>query len=155
MAKSISSNKRELEKKKQSKRLEKQKRKEERKATGGSGLDDMIAYVDENGRITDTPPDLTAREEIDVELIAVSTPKQEEGPAEDPVHNGQVEFFNSSKGFGFIREIGGRAERYFFHISSAPAGISEGDKVTFELERGTRGINAVQVRFAERKADIQ
>jgi hypothetical protein len=53
MGKSISSNKRELEKKKQSKRLEKQKRKEERKANGTSSFEDMIAYVDENGMLTD------------------------------------------------------------------------------------------------------
>lgn len=53
----ISYNKREQEKKRQSKRLEKQRRKEDRKANAGSGsLEDMIAYVDENGVITDTPP---------------------------------------------------------------------------------------------------
>ena len=53
----ISFSKRELEKKKQGKKLEKQQRKEERKANrGGSSLDDMIAYVDANGMITDTPP---------------------------------------------------------------------------------------------------
>ncbi|MCC8187357.1 MAG: cold shock domain-containing protein [Bacteroides sp.] len=152
MAKSISSNKRELEKKKQSKRLEKQKRKEERKASGGGSLDDMIAYVDENGRITDTPPDLTIKkEEIDVEQIAVSTPRKEE-VEESPVRQGQVEYFNDSKGFGFIRESGGKSEKYFFHISSAPATITEGKKVTFELERGPKGMNAVQVRFADEKA---
>lgn len=55
----VSYNKRELEKKKQSKKLEKQQRKEDRKANkGGSSLDDMIAYVDANGMITDTPPDM-------------------------------------------------------------------------------------------------
>ena len=52
MAKSISYNKREVEKRKQEKRLEKQRRREERKANPGSGsLDDMIAYVDEFGVI--------------------------------------------------------------------------------------------------------
>lgn len=79
MSKSISSNKREIEKKKQSKRLEKQKRKEERKANGGSSsFEDMIAYVDENGQITDTPPDLSQKTEVDVENIEVSTPKKVE-----------------------------------------------------------------------------
>jgi len=57
MGRSISYNKRELEKKREQKRKEKLKRKEERKANaGGSSLDDMIAYVDENGVITTEMP---------------------------------------------------------------------------------------------------
>ena len=52
MAGSQSFGKRENEKKKQAKRLEKQKRKEERQAAGTSSFDDMIAYVDENGNFT-------------------------------------------------------------------------------------------------------
>jgi hypothetical protein len=56
----ITSAKRELEKKKQEKRLDKQMRKEKRKSlkTLDSGsLENMTAYVDENGVISDTPPD--------------------------------------------------------------------------------------------------
>lgn len=56
MAKPISFTKRDLEKKKQEKRLAKQQKKEERKSNGTSSFEDMIAYVDENGMITDTPP---------------------------------------------------------------------------------------------------
>lgn len=56
MAKPISFTKRDLEKKKQEKRLAKQQKKEERKNSGTSSFEDMIAYVDENGVITDTPP---------------------------------------------------------------------------------------------------
>ena len=58
MAKPISFTKRDLEKKKQEKRLAKQQKKEERKSNGTSSFEDMIAYVDENGMITDTPPTL-------------------------------------------------------------------------------------------------
>ena len=58
MAKPEIYSKRENEKKKQARRIEKQKRKEERKLSGkGNSWDDMIAYVDENGRITSTPPE--------------------------------------------------------------------------------------------------
>mgnify|MGYP000276467817 CR=1 FL=1 len=75
----ISFSKRELEKKKQGKKLEKQQRKEERKANrGGSSLDDMIAYVDANGMITDTPPDMSSKPKVDAETIAVFVPKKEE-----------------------------------------------------------------------------
>lgn len=149
MGKSISSNKRELEKKKQSKRLEKQKRKEERKANGTSSFEDMIAYVDENGMLTDTPPELQEKKdnEIDVEDIDISVPKKEE-IAEDPIHRGVVEYFNADKGFGFIKDMNS-VEKYFFHISSAPSEIQERDKVTFDLERGKRGMNAVNVTIVQ------
>lgn len=147
MAKSVSYNKREIEKKKQEKRLEKQKRKEERKANAGSGsLDDMIAYVDENGVITDTKPDPINKQVIDIENIEVSTPKKED--VEQPELRGRVEFFNADKGYGFIKNTA-TMDKYFFHISAAPSAIDEGDKVTFELERGKKGMNAVNIVIIE------
>ena len=36
-------------------------------------------------------------------------------------------------------------EKYFFHISNAPASIAKGNMVTFELERDLRGISAVKI----------
>ena len=148
MLMAISFNKKELEKKKQKKRLEKQKRKEERKASGGSAsFEDMIAYVDENGMITDTPPDANNKTEIDVESIVVSPPKKED--TEDPILKGRVEFFNADKGYGFIKNIGSM-DKFFFHISNAPLSITEGNLVTFELERGQRGMNAVRIALADK-----
>ena len=59
MSNRISSNKKENEKKKISKRLEKQKWKDERKANNSKkNFEDMIAYIDETGQITSTPPDV-------------------------------------------------------------------------------------------------
>lgn len=142
MAKPTSFNKRELEKKKEQKRKEKLQRKEERKAGGVSSLDDMIAYVDENGVITNTPPDPDKKQEVELENIAVSTPKKEE--VEDPILRGRVEHFNPDKGYGFIKELSGM-DKYFFHISNAPSDIAVGNMVTFELERGDRGMNAVKI----------
>ena len=142
MAKPTSSNKRELEKKKELKRKEKQQRKEERKAGGVSSLDDMIAYVDENGMLSSTPPDPERKKEVNLEDIAISTSKKEDVEIE-PL-KGVVEHFSSSKGFGFIREADS-SESYFFHISNAPAEIAEGNMVTFELERGQKGMNAVRI----------
>ncbi len=139
----ISYNKKELEKKKQGKKLEKQKRKEERKASGGSSsFDDMIAYVDENGNITTTPPDPGKKQKIDVANISVSTPKKED--QEEVLMRGRVEHFNSEKGYGFIKDINS-TEKYFFHISAAPADIAEGNIVTFQTERGQKGMNAVNI----------
>ncbi|MDP4276225.1 MAG: cold shock domain-containing protein [Bacteroidota bacterium] len=145
MAKSMSFNKRELEKKKEQKKQEKLKRKEERKANNGvESFDDMIAYVDENGVITNTPPDPERKTKVEAENIAVSTPKKEE--TEDPILTGRVEHFNQDKGYGFIKDTVS-AEKYFFHISNAPANIAEGDMVVFELERGQKGMNAVRIAF--------
>jgi cold shock CspA family protein len=143
MTKSNSSNKRELEKKREQKRQEKQKRKEERKANrGNTSFDDMIAYVDENGLITDIPPDPGKKQEVNVDSIAVSTPQRNE--TEKTVLSGYVEYFNLDKGYGFIKDNVGK-EKYFFHISNAPANIAKGNTVTYESERGEKGMSAVKI----------
>lgn len=146
MAKSVSVDKRENEKKRLARRAEKQKRKEEKKLSPkANSLDDMIAYVDENGMITSTPPtENIKKEEIKQEEIVISTPKKEkEVPT---VMKGRVEFFNTSKGFGFIKDLSG-TEKYFFHVNNVMADISENDIVTFDLERGIKGMNAVNICF--------
>ena len=134
--------KRENEKKKQAKRLEKQKRKEERQAAGPSSFDDMIAYVDENGNFTDVPPEERKKEEVKLEDVVIAIPKKDETEPE-PL-KGRVEHFNEGKGYGFIKDLTS-GEKYFFHVSSAPVGISEGNTVTFDAERGARGMNAVNI----------
>jgi len=140
-------NKKELEKKKDQKKREKLKRKEERKANGGSkSFEDMIAYVDEFGMITDTPPDPNKKTEVELDSIAVSSPKQEE--VEKEPMKGRVEHFNEEKGYGFIKDIGS-VNKYFFHISNAPEDIKEGNIVTFDLEKGQRGMNAVRIEHAQ------
>ena len=147
MAKSITYNKRENEKKKQARRAEKQKKKEDRKLLGkANGFDDMIAYVDENGVITSTPPELNPnREEIKQEEILISTPKKE-GIEIPTVLKGRVDYFNRSKGYGFIKDLD-NTEKYFFHVSNNTlTDISESDIVTFEIERGLRGMNAINIR---------
>lgn len=146
MAKSqITFNKREKEKRRVSKRLEKQKRREERKANSpGGGLDNMIAFVDEYGVITDTPPDPTKKSKVKAENIEVSIPKKEkeDKPA---LRKGRVEFFNESKGFGFIKELDS-IEKYFVHVNGLLEEIVENNIVEFEIERGPKGMNAFNVR---------
>lgn len=136
MAKRITSGKREREKLKQTKRQDKQKKKEERTSGGSRSFEDMLAYVDENGV-------LHTSQEVDISEIEVSVPRQSEIEDEEPM-SGRVEYFTASKGYGFIKDASD-GEKYFFHITNAPAGIAEGDRVTFELERGTRGMNAVRI----------
>ncbi len=146
MAKSqVTFNKREKEKKRLSKRREKQSKKEERKANApGGGLENMLAFVDEYGVISDTPSDPANKAKIKAENIEISVPKKEkeEKPA---VREGRVEFFNESKGFGFIKELNS-PEKYFVHINGTLERIEENDIVEFEIERGARGMNAFNVK---------
>jgi cold shock CspA family protein len=143
MGNRVTTNKKDREKSKQQKRLEKQKRKEQRQSNGPSSFDDMIAYVDEYGRLSDTPPEESA-EEVNVEDILIATPKKSEEEEVDERVEGKVDFFNPSKGFGFIRNNDG-SEKYFFHISNAPEEIREGDKVSFEITQDAKGQNAVDI----------
>ena len=142
MAKSMTVGKRENEKKRLAKREAKLKRKEGRKSTKSS-FDDMIAYVDENGMITSTPPaENVKKEEINLDEIIIATPKKED---EEPVIlRGRVEFFNEARGFGFIKDLAG-VDKYFFHVNNVVGNISEGNIVTFDLERGVKGMNAVNI----------
>ena len=59
--------------------------------------------------------------------------------------NGTVNFFNESKGFGFIIESETN-EEFFVHISGIVDEIREGDSVEFDLKEGRKGMNAVDVK---------
>ena len=137
--------KKEKEKKRKKKAQEKAEKRLERKASSsGGGLENMMAYIDEHGNISDTPPDPTKKIEIDVESINVSVPKHED-IEEDPIKEGKVEFFNDEKGFGFIQEKD-TGEKHFVHYKGLIDEIQENDKVTYELEKGLKGMNAVRVK---------
>ena len=141
-------NKLEKEKKRLKKREDKQKKKDARKAEAkekSQGI--QFAYVDHNGNLTSTPPDPSMKIKVDVESIEIGIPKKEDSDIEevDPIHNGKVSFYDSSKGFGFIIDTENQ-EKYFYHVSGLLDDINENDKVTFELERGMKGMNAVQVK---------
>ena len=149
MAKSqVTFNKIEKEKKRLKKREEKQKKKEARKAekeaSGTSGI--QFAYVDFNGNLTDTPPDPAMREKVEAESIELGIPKKEDREEEVlTAKEGKVSFFDHSKGFGFILDSINQ-EKYFVHVSGLLEDIEENDKVTYELERGLKGMNAVRVK---------
>lgn len=149
MAKSNASfNKREIEKKKEKKRKEKQQRKEERKAMADQSkdFDDMIAYVDEFGNITDTPPDPLDKEKVNIDDIEISVPKKEAVDPADLIRHGVVAHFNQSKGYGFIKDTQTQ-ESIFFHVNGLIDSVAEMNKVTFETEMGPKGLNAIQIRL--------
>lgn len=137
----------EKEKKRLKKRQDKQKKMDARKAdkeeNGTGGI--QFAYVDHNGNLTDTPPDPTMKVVYELDDIQISVTKKEDLPQEDPVRKGKVSFFDTSKGFGFIIDAANN-EKYFTHVSGLIDQIAENDKVSYELEKGMRGMNAVKVK---------
>ena len=135
--------KKEKEKKRLKKRQEKLARREERKANPKKTFEESIAYIDENGNFTDTPPDATKKSFIKAEDIVLGVPSKEPDES-DPIKKGKLEFYNNDKGYGFIKEDSTN-EKYFVHVSSITGEILEGDKVSFELEKGPKGLNAVRV----------
>ncbi|MEO7992064.1 MAG: cold shock domain-containing protein [Chryseolinea sp.] len=140
-------NKKETEKKKEKKRKEKEQRKEDRKANAKEGIsfDDMIAYVDENGNLSSTPPDPTKKRIIKEEDIEIGVPKQADMRDVDPTRKGKVTFFNDSKGYGFIKDSDSQ-DSIFVHVNGLIDAIKENDKVTFEVEMGMKGPNAIRVK---------
>lgn len=138
--------KKELADKRLKKRKDKAAKKLERKEKGSSGSDDMIAYVDENGMITSTPPDPTKKKkEIKASSIEIGVPKREEEKF-DPIRKGILSFFNDSKGYGFIKDLETQ-EKYFVHINNMIDDIIENNKVIFEIEKGQKGLVAVRVKL--------
>ncbi|HMV08736.1 MAG TPA: cold shock domain-containing protein [Cyclobacteriaceae bacterium] len=138
-------NKKELEKKRAQKKKEKEQRKQDRKANAKSGqsLDDMMAYVDEDGNISSTPPDPLKKRNINVNDIV--TGSRNEGGAVVTVRKGKVSFFDTSKGFGFIIDSES-GERVFVHVNGLKTVIKENDVVSFETERGPKGLQARDVK---------
>lgn len=144
MAKSKESfNKREKEKQRQKEKNEKREKMDERRANQAKGktLESMLAYVDENGNITSTPPDPAKRKPVNSEDIEIGVPKREE--AIDQLNEGKIEFFDANKGFGFILQRDGA--KIFFHVNQTTYSVREGDLVNYRVERGPKGLNAVDV----------
>ena len=147
MAKSTETfNKKEKEKKRLKKAQDKKERAEERKSNSdkGKSLEDMMAYIDEHGNITSTPPDPSKKIKIKSEDIQVGVAKREE-IVQEIVRNGVVSFFNESKGYGFIKDLLTQ-ESVFVHVNGLTEQIKENDKVTFETEQGQKGLTAVKVK---------
>ena len=140
-------NKKDKEKARLKKRKEKEQKKEDRKASSGKGkgLDDMIAYVDPYGNIVSTPPDPKSKEEIKLEDIQISTTRKEDMDPEDIYRNGTVIFFNETKGYGFIKDHETQ-QSIFFHVNELENPVKENDKVTYEMEKGPKGLNAVRIK---------
>lgn len=137
-------NKKEREKKKAQKRKEKQLKKEAKKESDSSGnLEDMMAYVDENGVIRDTPPDPSKKKKINAKNIEIGVPSREKIEI-DPILEGTLIFFDEQKGYGFIKSPVSE-DSFFVHQNNISGSPKKGSKVKFEKEKGPKGWVAVRV----------
>ena len=144
MAKSSStSTKKDREKRKQKERKEKLEKKADRKTTKAKSFDEMIAYVDEFGRISSTPP--PQRLPVDLDSIEISVTRQTANE-EPEIKTGTVFSFDEAKGYGFIKDSNSN-DSIFVHSSALTTPIKAGNKVTFDIEKGDRGFYAVNVKL--------
>lgn len=140
-------NKKEREKKKKASKKEKQEKKQERKDNPKStSLDDMMAYIDENGNISATPPDPQKMRKIKLEDIEIGVPRQQDIDPKDLIRKGTVTFFNAAKGYGFIKDHDTQ-ESIFVHLNGLKEPVQENSKVIFEVEMGPKGANAFNVKL--------
>jgi len=137
-------NKKENIKKRQQKKKEKELRRENRQADSAKGksLEDMFAYVDEYGNLTDKKPAEQGRQEVKPEDILISIPKS---LAEEEILRGKVKYYNDQRGWGFINNEQG--ERFFFLIAEAPAHIKMDDQVQFKSKKGPKGLQAYAIEI--------
>ena len=138
-------NKKENEKKKQKKKKEKEAKREERKANP-KGNSFEIAYVDEFGNFSSTPPDPTTKVKVNEADIQISVPRHAAPTQADLIRKGIVTFFNDSKGYGFIKDLETQ-ESVFVHVNNVTEPIKENNKVSYEVEMGPKGPNAVRVKL--------
>jgi cold shock CspA family protein len=140
-------NKKEVRIKNEKKRKEKAE-KRAKKATENkkSSFDDMIAYVDEYGKITSTPPDPNKKIVVIAEDIELKITKNDPASAPDFVRKGVVTFYNESKGFGFIRDLQSN-QSVFVHVNNLEEPIKENNLVVFEIGKGPKGPSALKVKL--------
>lgn len=138
--------KKEKEKKRLQKKKDKEARAEERKANSltGKPLEEMLAYVDENGNISSTPPDPGKKRNIRTDDILIGARKVDD-VKRDFTRTGRVTLFNASKGYGFIKDDT-TGESIFVHNNVLTFQIQENDRISFQTEHTPKGLAATQVK---------
>lgn len=134
--------KKEQNKKREQKKKEKELKKENRQNNSdkGKSLEDMFAYVDEFGNITSEKPEEVKKPAVKLEDIQISIPKMTD---EEQRITGKVHHVNEERGYGFIHDE--RQQRVFFLLGDAPQPLSLGERVTFDIQKGPKGLQAIQI----------
>lgn len=129
--------------------MEKAEKMEERKANAvkSQDLESMMAYLDENGNLTDTPPDPRNRIDIPLDQIQLGAAPDYSRDEPDAPRTGTIASYFHDKGFGFIK-VPGSHEQVFVHHNALSFPVKEGDQITFEVEQTPKGPAAKNVRKA-------
>jgi cold shock CspA family protein len=146
--------KKEVRKKKEQKRKEKEQKRTLRKSDGKkNSFDQMIAYVDEFGRITSTPPDPDKKTVVTAESIDLDMTRTNQDNPADFLHKGVITFFNDSKGYGFIRDLESK-KSVFVHANNLLEPVAENNIVVFEITKGPKGPAAKNVKKFTEEASV-
>lgn len=139
--------KREKEKARQKKQQDKQAKRDDRKSNGSQGqsFDQMLAYVDEHGNLSMTPPNPRNHKPVDQQDIPIGVARREPEAPQELIRQGTVTMFNSSKGYGFIRDLQSQ-QSVFVHQNELIDPVVEKDRVTFEIKNTPKGLSAIQVK---------
>jgi cold shock CspA family protein len=137
--------KKEKQKKNQLKKKEKEQRKAERKANSkpGKSLEEMMAYVDENGNISAAPPDPNKKVAVHESDVVIGS-RNTEAFESNPVRKGRVTYFNNEKGYGFIKDLKTQ-QSVFVHNNALTTPLKENDLVSFQTQTTVRGLSAMNV----------
>ncbi|WP_159638673.1 cold-shock protein [Sphingobacterium composti Ten et al. 2007 non Yoo et al. 2007] len=129
--------KKEIAKKKLQKRKEKEEKKAQREDSNdkGKALEEMFAYVDENGNISDKPP-LKKYEFKEEDLIRPEV--------EDVYSFGKVSFYNEAGQYGFIRDNETR-ENVYFNFKILGFVLHQDQKVKFKSQSSKQGLQVTEV----------
>ncbi len=147
-------NKKEVKNKKEKKRKDKANKRLIKKEAGKkNSFDDMIAYVDEFGKITSTPPDPTKKEIVIAENIELGATKTNSSQGNDYIRKGVVTFFNESKGYGFIRDMDSK-QSVFVHANNLLEIVKENNVVSYEIGKGPKGPTALKVKLFKEEPGI-
>jgi len=139
--------KKEQKKKKAQVKQDKAERAQLRKRNNdkGKSLEEMYMYVDEFGNLSTVPLKKSPADSVKLEEIVFQTvPRVEQAGDADGAREGQIQYYNPSKGFGFITDSL-TGERVFVHSSELPRPVTEQEKVTFFRGRNEKGSFATNV----------
>ena len=140
-------NKKEVRNKKEKKRKKKEEKRAKKRVEGKkSNFDNMIAYVDEFGVITSTPPDPDNKTIVEAKDIELDMTRKDSDADPGYIRKGVLTFFNKSKGYGFIRDSESK-QSVFVHVKNLLEPVEENNIVTFELGKGPKGPTAMKVKL--------
>lgn len=136
--------KKERQKKKAKRKLDKAEKKEGRKTNNNKGksLEEMTVYLDENGNFTDIPPEKQMKKKINAKDIQLGAANIVDTQKE---YTGTVALLFTDKGYGFITDDETRAN-IFVHHNNFLEIIIEKDRVVYKKEKTPKGYAAVSVK---------